>query len=109
MLTSLWLFWLTSLFHLSSSLRVLSGHSKRTPKMVFNTEYCLMEVKRIAECSPWSILQYFRPPLSYCFPLRPWFSIFLSGRLRQVTCADPESFVRGDPILTMFFFFFFFF
>ena len=30
------------------------------------------------------MLQYFRPPLSYHFPLRPWFSLFLSGRLRQV-------------------------
>ena len=25
---------------------------------------CLMMVKSIAECSPWSILQYFRPALS---------------------------------------------
>ena len=31
---------------------VLSGHSKRTPKMVFNTNYHLMQVKSIAECSP---------------------------------------------------------
>ena len=27
----------------------------------------------------------------------------------QTTCADPESFVRGGPTLTIFFFFFFFF
>ena len=38
---------------------VLSGHSKRTPKLVFNTDNHLMQVKSIAECSPWSILQYF--------------------------------------------------
>ena len=43
-----------------------------------------MQVKSIAECSNGSILQYFRPPLSYHFPLRPWFSLFLSGHLRQV-------------------------
>ena len=43
-----------------------------------------MQVKCIAECSPWSILQYFQPSLSYCFPLRPLFCLFLSGRLRQV-------------------------
>ena len=36
-----------------------------------------MQVKIIAECSPWSILQYFWPPLSYHLPWRPFFlSIF---------------------------------
>ena len=30
---------------------VLSRHSKKRPKMVFNTNYCLMQVKSIAECS----------------------------------------------------------
>ena len=38
---------------------VLSGHSKRTPKLVFNTDYSLKQVKSIAECSKGSILQYF--------------------------------------------------
>ena len=56
---------------------VLSGHSKRRQKLVYKTEYRLMQVKSIAECSPWSILQYFRPSLSYHLPLRPLFlSIF---------------------------------
>ena len=32
----------------------------------------------------WSILQYFRPSLSYHLSLRPLFRQFLSGRLRQV-------------------------
>ena len=58
---------------------VLSGRSKR---MVFNTDYGLMQVKSIAECSPWSILQYSRPPLSYHFPLRPWFCRFLKWPLK---------------------------
>ena len=31
-----------------------------------------------------SILQYFRPSLSYHLFLRPLFCLFLSGRLRQV-------------------------
>ena len=44
---------------------VLSGHSRRRPKLVFKTDFRLMQVKSIAECSPWSILQYFRPSLSY--------------------------------------------
>ena len=38
---------------------VLSGHSKRRPKLVFKTDYRLMQVKSIAECSKGSILQYF--------------------------------------------------
>ena len=33
-------------------------------KMVFKTDYPLMQVKSIAECSKRSILQYFRPSLS---------------------------------------------
>ena len=43
-----------------------------------------MQGKSIAECSYRSILQYFPSPLSYHFPLRPLFYLFLSGRLRQV-------------------------
>ena len=49
---------------------VLSGHSKRPQKLVFNTNYCIMQVKSIAECSKGSILQYFRPSLSYHLSLR---------------------------------------
>ena len=62
---------------------VLSGHSKRRPKLVFNTYYPLMQVKSIAECSKGSILQYFRPSLSYFLSLRSLFCLLLSGRLRQ--------------------------
>ena len=57
---------------------------KRTPKTGFYTDYRFMQVKSIAECSKGSILQYFRPSLSYNFPLRPLLCLFLSGRLRQV-------------------------
>ena len=42
-----------------------------------------MQVKSIAECSPWSILQYFRPSLSFHLSLRSLFCLFLSGRFRQ--------------------------
>ena len=66
---------------------VLSSHSKRTPTLVINIFYHLMQVKGIAECSNGSILQHFRPPLSHHFPLRPWFSRFLSGHLRQGYCT----------------------
>ena len=44
-----------------------------------------MKVKRIAECSPWSILQYFWPALS-----DNW-SCFLSGCLRQVLLYNQHS------------------
>ena len=30
---------------------VLSGHTKRRPKLVFKTDYRLMQIKSIAECS----------------------------------------------------------
>ena len=63
---------------------VLSGHSKTHQKLVINTDYRLMQVKRIAECSKGSILQHFRPPLSYHFSLRPLFCLFLVGRFRLV-------------------------
>ena len=36
---------------------VLSSHSKRRQKLVFKTNYCLMQVKSIAECSKGSMLQ----------------------------------------------------
>ena len=63
---------------------VFSGHSKRRPKLAFNSDFHLMQVKSIAECSPWSILQYFRPSLSYYLSIKFLFCLFLSGRLRQV-------------------------
>ena len=63
---------------------VLSGHSKRRPKIVFKTDYRLMQVKSIAECSNGSILQYFRPSLSHHLSLRSLFCLFLSGYLKQV-------------------------
>ena len=63
---------------------VLSDHSKKGPKLVFNTDYPLMQDKSIAECSKGSTLQYLRSSLSYHLSLRSLFCLFLSGRLRQV-------------------------
>ena len=48
---------------------VLSSHSKRHQKLVFKTDYCLMQVKSIAECS---------------MSLISLFCLFLSGCLRHV-------------------------
>ena len=60
---------------------VLSSHSKRRPKLVFKTEYCLMQVKSIALLEHSAILSNF---IKLPFSLRPSFCLFLSGRLRQV-------------------------
>ena len=38
---------------------------KKRTKLVFKTNYRLMQVKSIAECSKGSVLQYFRPSLGY--------------------------------------------
>ena len=57
--------------------------SKRQ-KLFFKTNYSLMQVKSITECSKGSILQYFWPSLSYHLSLRPLFCLFLSGRFTQV-------------------------
>ena len=48
---------------------VLSNHSKK------KTNYCLMQVKSIAECSMGSILQSFPPSLSYHLLLRSLFCL----------------------------------
>ena len=50
----------------------------------FSRPHRLMQVKSIAECSKGSILQYFRPSLSYQLLLRSLFCLFLSGRFTQV-------------------------
>ena len=54
------------------------------PKTGFKTNYRLTQVKSIAECSPWSIIQSFRPSLSYHLSLRSLFCLILSCHLRQV-------------------------
>ena len=44
----------------------------------------LMQVKGTAECSKGSMLQYFRPSLSYHLSSRSLFCLVLSGRFTQV-------------------------
>ena len=58
---------------------VLSGHSKRTPKIGFQDRLSLNAGQKYCR-----ILHYFRPSLSYHLSLRYVFCLFLSGRLRQV-------------------------
>ena len=64
---------------------VLSGHSKEDQKLVFKTDYHLMQVQSITEYSLWSkgsILQYFGPALSYHLSLRPLFFPFFEWPLK---------------------------
>ena len=63
---------------------VLSSHSKKDKTKVLIANGSLMKVESIAECSPWSILQYFWPSLSDNRSWKPILVYFLSGRLRQV-------------------------
>ena len=86
------------LFQMKYSKTCVNDHSQTDRKLIFKTNYrlmqvksiaeCshyrLMQVKRIAECSQGSILQYFRPSLSYHLSLRSLFCLFLSGRFAQV-------------------------
>ena len=51
---------------------------------LFMTNGSLMKVKSIAECSPWSILQYFWPALSDNKSWKPIFGLFQSGSFTQV-------------------------
>ena len=57
--------------------------SKRL-KIGFQDQLTLNAGQSIAECSPWSILQYFRPSLSYHLSQRSLFCLFLSGHFTQV-------------------------
>ena len=63
---------------------VLSGHSKIDKTQILMANGSLMKVESIAECSHWSILQYFLPALSDNRSENPFFGIFLNGCLRQV-------------------------
>ena len=55
---------------------VENGHYQKDQKLVFKTNFCLMQVKSIAEC--------FRPSLSYRLSLSSLFCLFLSGCIIQV-------------------------
>ena len=61
--------------------------------LVYKTNYCLMQVKSIAECSKGSILQYFQPSLSYYLSLGSLFCLFLSCGFTQVLLYIAEHFV----------------
>ena len=43
---------------------LISGYSQKDKTKILMTNDSLMKVESFAECSPWSILQYFWPALS---------------------------------------------
>ena len=63
---------------------VVSDHSKIDKTKILMTNGSLMKVKSIAECSHWSILQYFGPALSDNHSQKQFLVFVLSGRLRQI-------------------------
>ena len=77
------------LLYISESLKgtvkpVLSGHSMRRPKIGFQDRLSLNAGQKYCRLLQRSILQSFRPSLSYHLSLRPLFCLFLSGCSRQV-------------------------
>ena len=62
---------------------VLSGHSKIDKTYVLMTNDSLMKVESMAECSPWSILQYFWPALSDDRYWKPIFGLLFEWPLKK--------------------------
>ena len=73
---------------------IFSRHSQINETKILMAYASLMTVKSIAECSPWSILQYFWPALMDNWSWKPILVFFLSGRLRQIlhlACVPNEK------------------
>ena len=64
---------------------------KKNTKYWFEDQLSLNAGQNYCRMLQESILQYFRPALSYHLSLRPLFCLFLSGRLRQVLLYILES------------------
>ena len=62
----------------------LKPQLKRRPKIGFQDRLSLNSGQKYCRMLQESILQYFRPLLSYHLSLRPLFCLYLSGGLRQV-------------------------
>ena len=91
------------MLHFSSKNQIkYSKTIQKDQNLVFKTDYHLMQVKSIAECSKGSILQYFRPSLSYHSSLRSGFLSIFEWPLK--TCftvtkkhAQIQEFSPGGP------------
>ena len=73
--------------------------SKR-PKNGFQDQLSLNAGQNVAECAKGSILQYFRPSLSYYLSLRSLLCLFLSGRFTQVLLhlSSINVMINGFPL-----------
>ena len=60
-----------------------------------------MKVKSIAECSPWSILQYFWPALSDNWSWKPIFGLFESGHFAILSTFIKLPFVIKIFVLSI--------
>ena len=63
---------------------VLNGHSQKDLKLIFKTDYHLLQVKSIAECSKESHSAILSTSLSYHLSIGSLFCLFLSGCFTQV-------------------------
>ena len=70
------------------------------------TNGSLMKIESIAECSPWSILQYFWPALSDNRSQKQALVFFLSERLTDFTLFKIEKEVKCMCNLSQYIFFF---
>ena len=59
---------------------------KKDKTKILMTNSSNMKVESIAECSPWSILQYFWPALRDNWSWKPIISLFESGHFTQFYC-----------------------
>ena len=83
---------------------VLSSHSQIEQKWFFKTNYRLMHLKSIAECSKGSILQYFGPCIKlphvfktfvlsiFEWPLKTGFTVDIKGYHDIVSCVSESTF-----------------
>ena len=70
---------------------------KKTENCFCKTNYRLMQVKSIAECSKGSILQYFRPSLSYQFLLRSFKFVLSIIEWPFYTGFTTDASLTADP------------
>ena len=72
------------LSHCAPIAYMLNGHSKIDKTKILMTNGSLLKVESIAECSPWSILQYFWPASSNNWSWKQIFGLFESRCFTQV-------------------------
>ena len=97
--------WCKALCYCPPTFSCNDGYSKtcvirplsKITKMIFKTNYLLMQVKSIAECSNGSILQYFWPSLSCHLSLRSNFVYFWVAASDRFYCTI-TSFLASNNI-----------